>query len=442
MTTLVRALVVLVLLGGCADLSATRLAAPPNLYSGGDNYPAASIPPAFRNVTPEVLYVTDRRPEAGAPGAGAAYGAARSDSVAVGAARVRFGSAEDWPALVRRTHADAGEPITRLAVTSTKELVRLPETPLPFGRRGGRLRVLPEAREAYDAATRHMQAEIAARLRTTGQRSVLVYIHGVNTEFGGAVATTANLWHYAGRQGVPVALTWPASDTGLLKYFRDVTTGDFSVFHVKQFLRALAGVPRLERIDIIAHSRGTAIMTTALRELLIEVRAAGHNPRQAMKTGTLIMAAPDLDVGVARQRLIAERFADGFEQINIYANDNDRVLNLSRIVRSAALLGRLDARDFEADEIASLTRAGNVHFIKVASAGAGLGHAYFRANPAVMSDMALTLRSRAAPGSTFRPLVAETGNIWRLDPDYPAGPLPDVLDVGAGGGPRPAGAER
>jgi len=442
MIALLRALVLMTALAGCADLSAMRLAAPPNLYSGGENYPTETIPPELRTVAPEVLYVTDRRPVADTRGKVHDYSEARSDSVALGVARVRFGSARDWPALVRRTHADAGEPITRLDVEATRELVRLPATPLPFARHGNRLQVLPKARAAYDAATRGMQAEIARRLRATGQSTVLVYIHGVNNEFGDAVATTANLWHYAGRRGVPVALTWPASDIGLLRYFRDVTTGDFSVFHVKEFLRALAGVPGLERIDIIAHSRGSAIMTTALRELLIEARAAGRDPRQAMKTGILIMAAPDLDVGVARQRLIAERFAEGFEQIDIYANRNDRVLNLSRIVRAAALLGQLNASDFEADEIASLARAGNVHFIKVARAGGGLGHTYFRDNPAVMSDIALTLRSRAAPGSAFRPLERDTGNIWRLDPDYPAGPLPEVLDIGIGDRPRLAGANR
>lgn len=423
------ALMALVLLAGCADRSTLKLARPPNLYSQGENYPAAAIPETFRTVAPELLYATDRQPLRDAQGALTGYGEARSDSLALGVSRVRFGTADDWPALVRRTHADAGEPIARLTLQGTDEAVRLPETPLPFERRGARLEVLAPARAAYDAATRAMQGEIAARLRASGQDSVLVYIHGVNNDFRDSVATTANIWHFAGRRGVPVALSWPASDTGLLKYFRDVTSGDFSVFHVKEFLRALAGIPELARIDIIAHSRGSAIMTTALRELLIEARAAGRDPRAAMKTGILIMAAPDLDVGVTRQRLIAERFAEAFEQINIYANPGDRVLNLSRLVRAAALLGKLTSNDFEPEEIASLTRAGNVHFIRVAELGGVLGHAYFRANPAVLSDIALTLRSRGAPGSAFRPLVAETGNIWRLDPDYPAGPLPAVLDT-------------
>ena len=87
---------------------------PPNLYSGGENYPAMTIPQRYRTVAPEILYVTDRRPVTDDEGAVSGYSEARSDSVALGSARVRFGSAEDWPALVRRTHADKGEPITRL----------------------------------------------------------------------------------------------------------------------------------------------------------------------------------------------------------------------------------------------------------------------------------------------------------------------------------------
>jgi len=424
-------LALIAVLAGCAaDSSALRLARPPNLYSQGDNYPAETIAPALRTIAPEVLYITDRQPVAGATGARAGYGAGRSDSVALGVARVRFGSAADWPALVRRTHADAGDPIARLKVEAVREIVRLPRTPLPFARQGARLVTLAPADAAYRRATRAMQAEIGARMRASGQNSVLLYVHGVNNDFDDGVATTANIWHYAGRRGVPVALSWPSSDTGgLLRYFRDVTSGDFSVYHVKEALRALAGIEGLDHIDIVAHSRGSAVMTAALRELLIEARAAGRDPRRTMKTGILIMAAPDLDIGVARQRLIAERFAEGFEQIDIYANRQDQVLGLSALLRAAARLGQLTAADFDPDEIASLTRAGNVHFIRVADVQ-GLGHAYFRENPAVLSDIALTLRSRAAPGSAFRPLLRETGNIWRLDPDYPAGPLPGVLDVG------------
>ena len=179
-------------------------------------------------------------------------------------------------------------------------------------------------------------------------------------------------------------------------------------------------------------------MTTALRELLIEARAAGRDPREAMKTGTLIMAAPDLDIGVARQRLIAERFAEAFEQIDIYANSNDRVLNLSRIVRAAALLGQLDASDFEAAR--SPASRGPETCISSRSRGpGGAGACLFPRQPGGDVGHRPDAAQPARAGVEFRPLAAETGNIWRLAPGYPAGPLPEVLDrasARAASGPR------
>lgn len=65
-------------------------------------------------------------------------------------------------------------------------------------------------------------------------------------------------------------------------------------------------MPEVGSIHILAHSRGTDITTTALRELVIEARAAGKNPVTFLKVKNIILAAPDLDYGVVTQRLIAE----------------------------------------------------------------------------------------------------------------------------------------
>ena len=119
----------------------------------------------------------------------------------------------------------------------------------------------------------------------------MIFVHGVSNDFEDGVATLANLWHYSGRQSLPISYSWPAGNPGLLRYFRDVGAGEFSVFHVKEFLRLLASVPEVKRIDIVAHSRGNAVVTDALRELLIEARAGGHEPRDVLKTGILVMAA-------------------------------------------------------------------------------------------------------------------------------------------------------
>ena len=69
----------------------------------------------------------------------------------------------------------------------------------------------------------------------------------------------AELWHFLGRQGVPILYTWPAGFGGLRGYTRDRESGGFTIFHLKQFLRLLASTPELEELNIIAHSRGTDV---------------------------------------------------------------------------------------------------------------------------------------------------------------------------------------
>ena len=91
-------------------------------------------------------------------------------------------------------------------------------------------------------------------------------------------------------------------------YFADRESGEFTIFHLKEFVRLIASSPEVERIHILAHSRGTDVTTTALRELVIEARAAGKNPRESLRIANLVLAAPDIDFDVVRQRLMAEKF--------------------------------------------------------------------------------------------------------------------------------------
>lgn len=420
------------LLTGCGVVNTASVLAPvPNLYTfdTGDAYPAERVPEGLRQTTSEILYVTDRNPERGEGGAVRGYGTGRSDSFAFGSSSVNFGGLMSWQELVARTQSESGQKMTRLQSVQLQELTRFPDTPLPFERRSGQLRTVPDAEREYQARAAVMRREISHRMREHGQDRVLVYVHGINNEFEDSIGVLANIWHYSGRQSLPVAYSWPAGNEGILKYFRDVESSEFSVFHVKEFLRMLASVPEVRRIDIVAHSRGNVVTTNALRELQIEARASGRDPQKALKTGILVMAAPDLDVGVARQRLLAEHFAEGFDHINIYVNPNDEALRLSSIIGDVVRLGNVSVDSFRMKDIDSLTSAGNISFIVVEQAGGRLGHSYFRENPAVLSDIVLTLRSRQAPGTAFRPLEIAEGNMWVLHPNYPAAPLPDVLDV-------------
>ena len=307
------------------------------------------------------------------------------------------------------------------------ELVRFESTPLPFFREAGQLRTVEAAVQSYRAQTTEFQDSVRQTIAETGNQTLLVYVHGFNNEFEDSVTTLANLWHFAGRTSVPIAFTWPAGNgAGPLGYFRDRDAGTFSVFHTKEFLRMLAEIPEVQQIDIVAHSRGTEVVSTALRELIIEARGAGVHPKAALKTGTLIMAAPDLDVDIVRQRLVTERISEAFEQINLYINPNDGALRLSALLTQSTRLGALRKEDFGEGEAALLRKEALVHFIRVENVRGGFGHAYFRDNPAVLSDIVLALRTRAFPGGSLRPLELDDSGIWQLHPDYPLERLPDL----------------
>lgn len=415
-------LLAVLMLCGCS--TAVGLSQTPNLYLGALTYPDKAVPAVLQVTNPPMFFVTDRN-ALSSGGQVTGYGTDRSDAMAFGRAQVQF-QAGGWKDLVERTYVDRGRRMSRLDVVQLEEMVRFPLIPLNTQRLDGGLRIRPAARAAYDFQADAFKAAIREEVQRTGNGRVLVYVHGVGNDFDNALQTLANLWHFSGRRATPVAFTWPAGNGGALGYFRDREAADFSVFHAKEFLRLIAEIPEVEDIDIVAHSRGTSVMTQALRETVIYHQGRGVPPKLAMKTGTLILAAPDLDTGVARQRIASERVSEAFEQVNIYVNPDDVALRLSSFLTKYPRIGAAEKEDFGPGELAGLRKEGLIHFIRVEGASGQHSHSYFRQNPAVLSDIVLALRTRAFPGGTLRPLEEDADLFWRLQPNYPLDRLPDL----------------
>jgi len=147
-------------------------------------------------------------------------------------------------------------------------------------------------------------------------------------------------------------------------------------------------------------------------------------PRRSLKLGTLILSAPDLDFGIMQQRLVAEQFGPALDQINVYINPGDGPLGLAQTLLSGQRFGRIRPEDLTEPLRETFARIGNVHFIGVEEARPALGHNYFRDNPAVVSDIVLTLRHRVPPGGELRPMRRLDVNFWSLHRRYPAPPEP------------------
>jgi esterase/lipase superfamily enzyme len=411
-------LLLLLLLSISACGSLHPLVASPNLYIEGDGYTLGNASPTLKTTTPDIFYVTDRKPLISADG-GMGYGSGRSASMAFGAATVRFGEDLSWTELRNASGATKRKPEIVLTLGNVAEIVRFPETPLPFSVRNGTVEPLPQAQAAYRQATELMRNTIEKRLTQIQGSDIVLFVHGFNNDFEEAALALADIWHFTGRVGVPIFYTWPAASGGLFGYFKDRESGEYSIYHLKEFLRILASTKSVERIHIVAHSRGTDITTTALRELVIESRAAGKKPRKALKIQNLVLAAPDLDFGVVRQRLIAEKFGPALGQITVYMNQGDAALRFSQFLMAGLRFGKLNQKDLDENDKKIFARVKNVNFINVEGVNSFVGHAYYREHPGVLSDIAILIGKRLAPGEPGRPLQHNQINFWTLPKNYP-----------------------
>ncbi|MEP6355086.1 MAG: alpha/beta hydrolase [Hyphomicrobiales bacterium] len=386
----------------------------PNLFAKGTGYPSAELLPSQKTTTPRLFYVTDRQPNNSG-----SYDAKRSPSMAFGHVDVSYGNGLSWNNLVEISNSSKQAKSIPLQITKTTETTRFPRTPLPFSVQNGQIKTLPQSQNIYDAKTAEVHGTLSTELQKTNRKDIVLFIHGFNNSFEHAAFSLADVWHYTGRVGVPVFYSWPAGNRGLTGYFKDTEAVKFSIFHFKEAIRVLSSTPGLERIHIVAHSRGTEVVTTGLRELVIEDRARGLNPKQSLKIQNLILAAPDLDFGVVQQRLIAERFGPAIGQITVYLNQNDGALGLSQRIASGQRFGRLTFDDLDEGDKQIFSRVKNVHFVNIQDVQGLVKHAYFRENPGVLSDIAIAIRYNAPPGHPKRPLENTEINFWELPKGYP-----------------------
>ena len=398
--------------------STQKLMPTPNIYVDGGNYPELSVPQDLKSNKVDLLFVTDRAPETSADGS-LIYGTGRSASVGFGSAVVEIGHDLGWQQLVEMSESSSRKTSPPLQVISRTELDRFPPTPHAFLVVDGEVREDPEVRIKYDRAAAQLRQEIARRTQLTGDKEIHIFVHGFKNSFDTAAGSMAEFWHFIGRRGVPILYSWPAAHKGMFGYFVDRESGEFTIFHLKNLIRLLGSFPEVERINILAHSRGTDVTASALRELIIEARAAGHSPRKLYKIENLIMAAPDLDFDIVRQRLMAEKIGPAFGQITVYTTDADKALGLSQTLMSGTRFGRIDDTDLGEQEQAIFSIVKNVAFINVNGVKGFLGHSYFLSSPSASSDIIQVINTGSKPGEPKRPLIHQKLNFWDMPIGYP-----------------------
>ena len=416
-----------VLLTAC---SGQRVMMPtPNLYvdSGTDNY--AGLHENLKSTEVPLFYITDRLPEKDENG-NLKYGYMRSTSLAFGSTVVDLGEDITWEQLLEASRTDKRLDDVKMEVRELNEIVRGPNAPIPYTEVDGKIVEDPEFLAQRTATAEVFRKIMVQQLALTPRKEVFIFVHGFHNDFDDAAFAMAELWHFLGRIGVPIIYTWPAGHPGLFGYTYDRESSEFTVYHLRQTLQFLSTFPEVEKIHLIAHSRGTDVAVTALRELTIAARAAGVDPKEKYKIHNFVLAAPDIDRQVAQQRIIGDHLAHSAYRFTIYTSPADKAIGWSDKLFDSpkGRIGNVSVEEIPETTRAALERS-NANFAyvnfwsatdKSDSDADSFGHSYFRDAPTVSSDLILMLRDDLDPGPPGRPLEPLGFSFWRVPPGYPA----------------------
>jgi len=370
----------------------------------------------------ELIYFTDRAPKRDDAGK-LHYGWERSNSISVGTTVIDLGQNATWQELVEasRTRTRIGK--FELRMVSVSEFTRLPPSPYPYRIVDGKVVEDSAVLAARDASVALIRQEVARRLALTPRKDVFIYIHGYHNTFEDAAFAFAELWHFLGREGLPIIYTWPAGYPGIFGYTYDRESSEFTVFHLKQVIKFISGLPEVENIHLIAHSRGTDVALSAFRELVLWARGGGISARKKFKIKNMILAAPDLDLQVVSQRIAAERLGHEIGQTTLYSSPEDKAIGIAESLFASprGRLGTVALNKLTASEQALVkSNSARITVVNFQGESKGFGHSYFRTNPAVSSDIALLLRYGFKAGSAGRPLEHVGLSFWKIPPGYPA----------------------
>ena len=202
----------------------------------------------------------------------------------------------------------------------------------------------------------------------------------------------------------------------------DRESGEFTVHHLKQLIRLLSEIPEISSFHLIAHSRGTDVLSSAVRELALVGRAADVELPDGFRNSHIILAAPDLDMDVVSQRIVAEQLGRESKNITIYTSESDEALSLAeRFFKSMKRIGRLEAADLDPVYLESIGYMEGISFVSLShTESARASHSYFHDDPNASSDLILMIRYGYEPGQeNGRPLTPLATGFWRIEPGYP-----------------------
>lgn len=395
--------VVLWFLGGCSP-SAVRLMPTPTLLTADDPALLVAGPDASRDTTIEILYATNRVPAG--PADAPDYTRQRADQLRFGVATLQVGDGtKTWESLqALSTSAVEGER-PEITLHSIRELA-----------------VLGHAAEAPGPDAEAFFAKVDELVGRRGNRDLVIYVHGANTNVARAAAQAAQFQHFLGHDAVVMVFAWPSAGN-MLRYRRDVATAGRTAPTFARLLELLSTHTQAAEVSVLAYSAGAMITSPGLALAASEVASAAD--QREPRLGEIYYAAPDVDFPVFVENL--PRYEGKVRRVTVAVNMSDRALSIAQWINRVSRAGRPNLADIGPDETSWLVAASRRDELDVLSIRPadlpGLpatSHAFWYDHPWVSSDVLLKLAFHAPPAA--RGLDPNRNEIelafWTFPTDY------------------------
>ncbi len=396
---------------GCTAKPEFVLMETPAIYHEAAVDPFAHLQDAERDTFVTVFYGTNRQPQ-DLEGNELPYGNKQDEVLRLGKATLLFGDENfNWEDLYCASIAQERSAPVPITLENVDEMGSLHDT---F--RFGDEQVLSTEQKAF-------VSEINTQLAAAHDKEIMVYVHGTKVDFLNAVAMTAEVDHFSGRDFIGIAFDWPSHQNILYYLFgMDVSRAKNSSRSLRAFLEFLAMYTDAEHINLLSYSAGGRVASKALYELRSAYPELDKETlRERFRLGGVVFAAADVPLEAFKQRLPAISALS--DQVVVTVSGHDPALLAAEKYMGGGL--RVGEETAEEDEMAFAEATGITNFevidLSLNQEGRGfdiIGHHYWYRHPWASSDIVLLLRTNLPPH--LRGLSsAELEGVFYMSPDYP-----------------------
>jgi hypothetical protein len=173
---------------------------------------------------------------------------------------------------------------------------------------------------------------LAQRLALS-QGRIVIFVHGYNVRFEDGLASMnkiAGRLEFASRKAIPLLFSWN-SQGSLAGYTRDEEFSRIGGVGLAYVLRALAKLPEVSEIHIIAHSMGNRVAVDALERATWMLDAEGITTKESYRNKIRSVSYFSSDLSAEEHTLKTVRIHRFFvrSQGVVFFSDKDMALNVS-----------------------------------------------------------------------------------------------------------------